>query len=71
MIAKLGEAFAAFYQDESGIDVGPILIIALIVVPLVILLILFKDRVIELFNTMFEALFGRGGLEDVPTELGG
>ena len=45
---KLEELLAQLHDDESGeMPIGPLLIIALIVLPLVFLLITFRDKIRE------------------------
>ena len=52
LLNNLKKLLHKLHQDEKGdIPVGPLLIIALIVVPLVLLLVVFKEKVIAAFQT--------------------
>ena len=59
MLNKLKEKIRTFLSDDSGeIPIGPLLIIALIIVPLVLLLVYFRDNLVEFFTNAIENLFG-------------
>ena len=50
------------HDDERGeIPVGPILMVAFIVVPLVLLLIIFKDEAIDFARERWDTLMGQKG----------
>ena len=73
MFSNLKKVVREFNQDQRGeMPIGPLLIIALIVIPLVFLLILFRDEVVTFFTTAMETLFGTAepGNEPVAPDLG-
>ena len=51
-LAKIVQVFRALHHDRSGdLPIGPMLLIGLIVIPLVFLLILFKDELVDVVST--------------------
>jgi len=51
MLSKIRHQIAALHNDEAGeIPVGPLLIIGLIVVPIVMMLTVFRDELQEMFR---------------------
>ena len=51
MLSKIRNQFAALHKDEAGeIPVGPLLIIGLIVVPIVMMLTVFRDELQDMFR---------------------
>lgn len=72
MIARIKSAVKTFHRDEVGeMPIGPILLIALIVIPLVFFLITFRDNILEFFTNAIETLFGEAeeGNEPEAPEL--
>jgi hypothetical protein len=69
MINRIREQIRRFHDDVSGeIPIGPLLVIALIVIPLVLLLVYFRDELVSFFNTAIENLFTKSGEgEEDPT----
>lgn len=58
MLSRLKKKLIGFHHDECGeIPIGPLLIIALIIVPLVLLLVYFRDELVEFFTGAIENLF--------------
>jgi len=56
---RLKQALARIHRDEQGDEgVNKILIIAMIVIPLVIVLIAFGDKIVEFFQAQWAALTG-------------
>ena len=67
MYSKLKNELRRFLNDESGeIPIGPLLIIALIIVPLVLLLVFFRDELVGFFNKAIENLFGKSDKGEAP-----
>ena len=61
-IKEWHQTFRSLHNNEKGeIPVGPIVIIALIVIPLVILLINFKDTIFGWFGQSTAALSNTAG----------
>ena len=68
MFGDLKTMFREFNEDQRGeMPIGPLLIIALIVIPLVFLLILFRDEVVTFFTEAMENLFGTAEPGNEPT----
>ena len=58
MLSRAKEKLTVFHQDDRGeIPIGPLLIIALIIVPLVLLLVYFRDELVTFFTDAIENLF--------------
>lgn len=67
MLDKMKIELRRFLNDESGeIPIGPLLIIALIIVPLVLLLVFFRDELVSFFNKAIENLFGKSDKGEAP-----
>jgi Na+-driven multidrug efflux pump len=65
---KLRNLVRALHASRSAdVPVGTILIIAFIVIPIVILVILFKDELLKLFNTQADAVLKTGDQGAAPT----
>ena len=68
MFQKLKKEYERFHGDQRGeIPIGPLLIIALIIVPLVLLLVFFRDELVEFFASAIENLFKESKDGEKPT----
>lgn len=54
------------HSERADIPVGTILLIALIVVPLVILLIAYRKRIVAYFQEQFDFMLDSGAEENQP-----
>ena len=67
MFQKLKQEYERFHGDERGeIPIGPLLIIALIIVPLVLLLVFFRDELVDFFATAIDNLFKKSKKGENP-----
>ena len=67
MFQKLKQEFERFRDDERGeIPIGPLLIIALIIVPLVLLLVFFRDELVGFFTDALNNLFKKSKEGEKP-----
>lgn len=54
-------------HQKGEMPIGPILIIALVVLPLIFVLLSFRDSANEALDTEASAVFGEGGSGDMTT----
>ncbi|GEM_PF-2154520 len=67
MFKKTKNLLERIHRNESGeMPIGPILVIAFIVVPLVILLTFFKDKLVEVWKKITGELLGNDPKPDNP-----
>ena len=65
MFSAIGKIASRLHADESGeMPIGPMLIIGLIVIPLVVLLIAFKDKITDYLTKESGTMFTAGGKND-------
>jgi len=59
ILSRLTNLFARLDDDETGeIPIGPLLVIGLIVIPLVIALIVFRDEILKWLKAQWDRVTG-------------
>ena len=67
MFAKIQDVLTRLHEDERGdIPVGTLLLIALIVLPLLFLLIRFREKIVEFFQGEQKAVIDEGKKNNRP-----
>lgn len=61
VIAKVRQSLENFHESErADIPVGTVLVVAFIVVPLVILLVVFRKQLVTTMKQLWNDMFGQG-----------
>jgi len=61
VIAKVHQSLENFHESErADIPVGTVLVVAFIVVPLVILLVVFRKQLVTTMKQLWNDMFGQG-----------
>lgn len=67
LITRARDAATRFHKSErADIPVGTILMVAFIVIPLVLLLIVYRKQIVTYFTTEFNNLFNSGKTGNRP-----
>ena len=70
MIAKLRQSLTVLHRQESGdVPVGTLLVVALIVLPLLFLLISFRENIVEYFTEEGQAVMDEGAADNRPSNF--
>lgn len=67
MIGKIKSALLKIHQDQRGdVPVGTLLMVALIVIPILFLLIAFREDIVAYFETESDAVMESGSATNRP-----
>ena len=67
MVRKIKSALRKIHQDQRGdVPVGTLLMVALIVIPILFLLIAFREDIVEYFTTESDAVMESGKAANRP-----